>query len=74
MTCDHSKWFYPPPVENDWTGELEDQLAYRVSACEDIDIGRYKCTLCGEVMYYTGQWKNYFEKGIPCAGSDKVKR
>jgi hypothetical protein len=31
------------------------------SACVDISIGAYKCTICKEVMYYTGKWKNYYE-------------
>lgn len=36
------------------------------SACVDIDLHRYKCTLCGEVMYYSGRAKDYYEKGIAC--------
>lgn len=27
----------------------------------DIDIGRFKCTQCGEVGYYTGKWREYWE-------------
>lgn len=37
---------------------------------EDIDVGRFKCTQCGLVQYYTGQWKKFFEEGVPCSGSD----
>jgi hypothetical protein len=44
------------------------------STYEDIDVGRFRCTQCGEVGYYTGQWRDFFEKGIPCLGSDRVQR
>jgi hypothetical protein len=43
------------------------------STTEDIDTGRFKCYVCGEVFYYTGLWRDYFEKGIPCPGSDRLK-
>lgn len=33
-----------------------------VSTYEDIDIGRYRCTQCGEVFYYTGLWKKHWEE------------
>ncbi len=73
MQCDHLRWVYPPPVENDWTGEMEDQPAYQVSTNEDLDTGRFRCTRCGEIGYYTGLWKAFYEKGIPCSGSDRIK-
>ena len=44
------------------------------STTEDIDTGRFRCTQCGLVMYYTGLWKNFYEKGIPCPGSESIKR
>ena len=27
----------------------------------DLDIGRFQCTQCGEIGYYTGQWREYWE-------------
>lgn len=33
------------------------------SACVDIDLHRYKCTLCGEVGYYSGAAKRYYVDG-----------
>lgn len=30
----------------------------------DIDTHRYKCTQCGEVMYYSGRARDFYEKGI----------
>lgn len=49
------------------------EQAYERGTYEDIDIGRFKCTQCGEVGYYTGHWRDFFEKGIPCFGSDRVE-
>ena len=71
MTCTHQKWVYPEPYEDDWTGEVIYPQAYTVSTTEDIDIGRYKCTQCGEVFYYTGLWRRYFEEGVPCPGVER---
>lgn len=78
MTCRHYKpdvWVWDD-VEVGLFGETEAQLVNigGESACEDIDTGRFRCTLCGEVMYYTGQWRKFYEEGIPCAGSDRVQR
>ena len=44
------------------------------SYCVDLDTGRYQCTRCKKVMYYTGLWRDFYEKGIPCSGSDSVSR
>ncbi len=77
-TCTHST-----PVRYEWQetevglfGETEMQLA-RVggtSTYVDLDIGRFKCSQCGEIGYYTGHWKKFFEEGIPCPGSDNIRR
>jgi len=72
MECNHKKWFYPEPAFNDWTGELENVPAYEDFTYEDIDTGRFKCTQCNKVMYYTGLWKRFYEEDIPCSGSDKI--
>jgi hypothetical protein len=65
MSCTHerrtSRW-----VEiEDWyhggtTGEWEYTTEYTTV---DIDLHRYKCTQCGEVMYYSGRAKQHFEEG-----------
>lgn len=34
-----------------------------VSTYEDIDVGRFCCTQCGEVFYYTGLWRQHWEGG-----------
>lgn len=43
------------------------------SAMQDLDIGRFRCALCGDIGYYTGLWRDFYEKGIPCPGSDLVR-
>lgn len=46
---------------NDW-GYYEEGYweLETVQTTVDIDIGRYKCTQCGEVMYYTGTWRKHW--------------
>ena len=78
MACEHRK-----PPRSEWRrvevspyGDTEDRLV-EVDAeftYEDLDVGRFRCTQCGEVFYYTGSWRRYHEEGIPCSGSDGVRR
>lgn len=72
--CDHKRWVYPKPIFSDWTGEYEPQEPYQVFTTEDIDVGRFHCTQCGEVGYYTGLWRDFWEQGIPCPGSEGIDR
>lgn len=44
-------------------GYWEDDI--ETSTTVDIDLHRYKCTQCGEVMYYSQAARNYYENGIP---------
>lgn len=74
MSCTHKRWKYWPDQLNDWTGEMEPVEATEELTYEDISIGSFRCTQCGEVGYYTGQWKRYFEDGVPCPGSEGVPR
>lgn len=68
--CTTSSWEYS---HDDWeTGEPVYELVKRY-ATVDLDVGRYKCTICGEIGYYTGHWKKYFEEGIPCPGVETLK-
>lgn len=75
MNCDHyeRREYWVEGQEGDWG--WEEGYWHQESIClqEDISLGAFKCTRCGEVGYYTGKWKDYYEKGIPCFGSDKVK-
>lgn len=77
-TCNHRTpecWEWVG-VENAYTGETEQELQQTglQSTNVDIDIARFRCTLCGEVGYYTGTWKRFFEEGIPCFGSEGLTR
>lgn len=74
MTCDHTRWVPGTPyfcdMEGEWmTSEPRQEFTY-----EDISVGAFRCTQCGHIGYYTGHWKNYYENGIPCSGSDGVSR
>lgn len=77
MTCTHQvdRQQWVPGYEDDWGTWIDSHYEYTtVSTTEDIDIGRYRCTQCREVMYYTGSWRKFYEEGVPCSGSDLVRR
>jgi hypothetical protein len=60
---------------DDWGTTIPGEWQYSMqSTTEDLDIGRFQCTQCKKVMYYTGLWRDFFEKGVPCPGSDRVRR
>ena len=69
MSCNHQRETSRWVGEDNWyddgssmhTGEWEYDS---VSTTVDIDLHRYKCTQCGEVMYYSGRARDYYEKGI----------
>ena len=75
MICNHKITKVETSTWEDYDG-VEHTEYYRVeySTMEDIDTGRMKCTMCGVIDYYTGQWKDFWEHGKPCLGSDKFKR
>ncbi len=62
MSCDHTRtierWVTTDYFGEEIAGEWEYET---VSTTVDIDIGRYKCTQCGKVMYYTGTWRKHWE-------------
>lgn len=55
-------------------GDTEPQLVNtgRRWTYEDIGVGAFRCTQCGEVGFYTGLWRQFYERDIPCAGSDRL--
>jgi hypothetical protein len=65
MNCNHtietSRW-----VTTDYFGEeIDGEWEYKTeSTTVDIDLHRYKCTQCGEIMYYSGRARQYYEEGI----------
>jgi hypothetical protein len=75
VSCTHERrWSTWEAVEVGLWGETEQRLVeHWQSTNEDLDTGRFRCTQCGEIGYYTGLWKRFFEEGIPCAGSERLK-
>lgn len=69
MSCNHQRTTSRWVGEENWyddgssmhTGEWEYET---VSTIVDIDLHRYKCTQCGEIMYYSGRARDYYEKGV----------
>lgn len=64
--CDHlfrrEEWI--ASHHNDYGEYVEGHWEYTmVSAFKDIDIGRFQCSKCGEIGYYTGLWREHHEKG-----------
>lgn len=65
-TRDHERW-----VETeDWynggsTGEWEYTTE---STTVDIDLHRYKCTQCNQIMYYSSAAREYYETGVDRKG------
>lgn len=39
-----------------------------VSTTIDIDLHRYKCTQCNQIMYYSSAAREYYETGIDRKG------
>lgn len=74
--CKHTKHQYghwePNPHFDPLEAELggfDDGPDLWVEGCEvdtvvDIDLHRYKCTQCGEIMYYSGAARSFYEDGI----------
>jgi len=64
MTCPHERYEAQDQGYEDMNGEwISDWRNYAVSTCVDIDLHRYKCTMCGEVFYYSGRAKDFYERG-----------
>ena len=66
MSCSHTRetstWI--EEFENDWGYTETGHWHYEtVSSTEDIDLHRYRCIQCGEVFYYSGRAREYYEKG-----------
>lgn len=66
MACNHQRETSRWVETEDWynggtTGEWEYSTEYTTI---DLDLHRYKCTQCGEIMYYSGRARDYYEKGI----------
>jgi hypothetical protein len=65
MKCNHQRTRDRWVETEDWyhggtTGEWEYTTEYTTV---DIDLHRYKCTQCNEIMYYSGRAREYYEEG-----------
>lgn len=71
MSCNHQRTIqrWVSEFENDWgyvePGRWEHET---VSSTVDIDVHRYQCTQCGQIMYYSGAAKEYYETGVDRKG------
>jgi hypothetical protein len=64
MSCTHTKTKQTWVTTNYFGEETEGEWEYEtISTTVDIDLHRYKCTQCGEVMYYSGRAREYYKKG-----------
>lgn len=72
MTCNHQRETSRWVEDDDWYPSHGGSTGYweydSVSTCVDIDLHRYKCTQCGEVMYYSGAAREYYETGVDRKG------
>lgn len=76
--CTHTKiqikkkprWWDDVCSDDEYKEKYEEEYE-EVYTTVDIDISRYKCTKCGEIMYYSYYWKLFWENGEPCLGSDQ---
>lgn len=73
-TCDHQRNTWQDGGVHDITGEPLDGQMLQEATYEDLGAGRFRCTQCGEVGYYTGLWRDFHERGTPCPGSDRERR
>ncbi len=66
VICTHSRETstYIDTFINDW-GDTEDgHWVYSTeNTTEDIDLHRYRCYQCNEVLYYSGAARRYYEEG-----------
>ena len=74
MACEHKRGRWIEGETCALTGEQLPGQWVEDFTCEDVHPGRYRCTQCGLIMYYTGHWRDYYEKGMACPGSDGVRR
>lgn len=74
MTCPHET--YPAGYEEvevtPW-GDTELEWVQRTkSAQEDFVTGTFRCSMCGEVGFFTGSWKRFYLTDEPCPSSSLV--
>ncbi len=70
MSCTHTRTReYWHEEEDWWSGELVGEWKYDTEITTiDLDLHRYKCTQCGQVMYYSSAAREYYETGVDRKG------
>lgn len=69
--CSHRKPILVKDTREEWIDycqeweEVEYTKWEEVSAFEDIDTHRMKCSLCGKIHYYSKTARDHYENGIP---------
>jgi hypothetical protein len=69
--CTHRKTINVREVVTRWVDyaqdweEVEVEKTETISAFEDIDTHRLKCSICGKIEYYSQSARDHYEKGIP---------
>ena len=65
-TREHSRWV---TKVDDWYGHETSEWEYTTeNTTVDIDLHRYKCTQCNQIMYYSGAAREYYETGVDRKG------
>lgn len=66
--CDHEEIEEYEVKYRDCEGDICVETERRfVSTFKDIDLHRYQCSRCGEIGYYSGAAKDFYEQGKTCA-------
>lgn len=47
---------------------------HEVNTTVDIDLHRYKCTLCSKIMYYSNAARKHYEYGEDNVVAESIKR
>lgn len=64
MSCNHQRTIERWVTVDYFGEEIDGQWEYETrSTTVDIDLHRYKCTQCNEVMYYSGRAREHYEEG-----------
>ena len=66
MSCNHQakQSYWVSDFVNDWGDTEPGHWEHTTkSTTVDIDLHRYKCTQCNEVMYYSGRAKEHYTEG-----------
>ena len=72
--CEHVRYETIDNGYEDWDGDWhEDWRMVPVSTTVDVDLHRYKCTQCGEMFYYSGRARDYYEKGKRSPGIEGLE-